>query len=292
MFERKILIFLMVVEEGSFSAAAKKLFMSQSAVSQQITRLEDELGVQLFDRTAYRPKITEAGLFYYQEVKRLKNDYTRILHYMRHRTQKHITIGYTTFYVNRFASDFIRTYQSKLAERIEFKYYDLGHYKEVLNKHEVDLVFGLAEEFVNDDSVYSQKICQGHLCAIINQNHPLSANENIDIQLIKNEPMIVLGPDACSHYYRYFLNGLKKDGIVPNIVKRVDTIIDLKMSIALNEGIGLLPREVCTEIEGIKVIPLSHSQQKVYFGIAYQDRVFEYIANAIVEFFQHHKLDL
>lgn len=61
-----------VVECGSFSAAGKALFMSQSAVSQQINNLEEELGVQLFDRNHYRPKLTDAGQFYYQEVKRLK----------------------------------------------------------------------------------------------------------------------------------------------------------------------------------------------------------------------------
>ncbi|WP_423827200.1 LysR family transcriptional regulator, partial [Sharpea azabuensis] len=50
MFDRKIRIFMAVVEEGSFLAAGKKLYMSQSAVSQQLARLEKELGISLFNR--------------------------------------------------------------------------------------------------------------------------------------------------------------------------------------------------------------------------------------------------
>ena len=67
MFDRKIRIFMAVVEEGSFSAAGKKLFMSQSAVSQQMTHLEKELGLVLFDRESYRPKLTKECQFYYRE---------------------------------------------------------------------------------------------------------------------------------------------------------------------------------------------------------------------------------
>ena len=50
------------VEEGSFSAAARKLYLSQSALPQQISIMENELGVKLFDRKGYRPALTEAGI--------------------------------------------------------------------------------------------------------------------------------------------------------------------------------------------------------------------------------------
>jgi DNA-binding transcriptional LysR family regulator len=54
-------IFLAVVEEGSFSAAARKLRRAQSVVTYAIQELEADMGVLLFDRSAYRPVLTEAG---------------------------------------------------------------------------------------------------------------------------------------------------------------------------------------------------------------------------------------
>ena len=50
-----------VAQQGSFSAAADVLYLSQSAVSQQIATLEREVGMQLLDRTREGPKLTDAG---------------------------------------------------------------------------------------------------------------------------------------------------------------------------------------------------------------------------------------
>jgi DNA-binding transcriptional LysR family regulator len=57
----QIQILLTVVDQGSFSKAAKKLNRAQSAVTYGIQKLEAQIGLPLFDRTAYRPALTEAG---------------------------------------------------------------------------------------------------------------------------------------------------------------------------------------------------------------------------------------
>ena len=54
-------VFLAVVERGSFSAAARALGRAQSAVTYSIQKLEEEVGVPLFDRSAYRPTLSQAG---------------------------------------------------------------------------------------------------------------------------------------------------------------------------------------------------------------------------------------
>ena len=66
-----------VVETGSFSQAAKKHYLSQAAISQQISKLEEEVGVRLFDRSKYRPELTEAGKYYYQKIKQLSEEYEK-----------------------------------------------------------------------------------------------------------------------------------------------------------------------------------------------------------------------
>ena len=54
-------VFAAVVEEGSFAAAARRMNRAQSAVTYAIQKLEDQSGVELFDRSAYRPVLTLAG---------------------------------------------------------------------------------------------------------------------------------------------------------------------------------------------------------------------------------------
>lgn len=55
-------VFAQVADSGSFLAAARKLARAQSAVSYAIASLEDQLGVQLFDRSGYRPQLTDPGV--------------------------------------------------------------------------------------------------------------------------------------------------------------------------------------------------------------------------------------
>ena len=61
MLDKKVRFFLKVADTGSFSAAARALYITQPALSKQMTRLEEEIGVRLFDRSGYRAELTEEG---------------------------------------------------------------------------------------------------------------------------------------------------------------------------------------------------------------------------------------
>src|SRR5437879_9633541 len=66
-----IAAFVRVVEGGSFSAAARHLKISKSAVSAHVQRLEDRLGIRLLNRTTRRLSMTEAGAAYYRHCARI-----------------------------------------------------------------------------------------------------------------------------------------------------------------------------------------------------------------------------
>jgi len=64
-----------VFEKGSFAAAADTLCLTQSAVSQQIRALEEELGVELFDRTLRSPQINTDGREAYERARTILQQY-------------------------------------------------------------------------------------------------------------------------------------------------------------------------------------------------------------------------
>jgi DNA-binding transcriptional LysR family regulator len=61
--------FLSVADEGSFKAASSVLSRSQHALSVSVKKLEEELGVELFSRDAYRPSLTPSGRAFYNRAK-------------------------------------------------------------------------------------------------------------------------------------------------------------------------------------------------------------------------------
>jgi len=67
-------VFVRAVEAGGFSAAARALDMTPSAVSKQIRRIEDRLGIRLFHRTTRNVQPTEAGQAYYERCARILRD--------------------------------------------------------------------------------------------------------------------------------------------------------------------------------------------------------------------------
>jgi len=72
--ESQMYVFAQAVKEGSFSAAARALHLTPSAISKQINALEDRLGVRLINRTTRALHLTEAGTRYLEHSQRILND--------------------------------------------------------------------------------------------------------------------------------------------------------------------------------------------------------------------------
>lgn len=68
-----VLEFVRVVEEGSFSGAARRLGTSKAYISQQVRRLEERLGVRLLQRTTRKLSLTEAGQIYFRHAEEISN---------------------------------------------------------------------------------------------------------------------------------------------------------------------------------------------------------------------------
>lgn len=71
---RQLRYFVEIADSGSFSAAAERLFVAQSALSRQIKELETQLQTPLFERTARQPRLTAAGEAFYPRARTLLSE--------------------------------------------------------------------------------------------------------------------------------------------------------------------------------------------------------------------------
>lgn len=101
MFLRQIKYFVTIVDCNSFTEAAERCFISQSAISQQINALESELGVKLTKREGRKFALTPAGEYFYkrgkiilQDVEKMKAEAVRI----GSDDETHLNVGYLANY--------------------------------------------------------------------------------------------------------------------------------------------------------------------------------------------------
>lgn len=71
---RQLRYFVEIAESGSFSAAAERLYIAQSALSRQIRELEQQLDTALFERTARQPRLTAAGTAFLPRARQVLQD--------------------------------------------------------------------------------------------------------------------------------------------------------------------------------------------------------------------------
>lgn len=78
-YSKNFIVFMRAIEEKKFSAAAERLRLTQSSVSQSITMLEKGLGVTLFDRVTRPPQPTKEAITLYEVLKKSESEIRRVL---------------------------------------------------------------------------------------------------------------------------------------------------------------------------------------------------------------------
>lgn len=110
--------FLAIVEEGSISAASRKLYISQQALSEQLKKMELETGVPLIKR-GKKFKLTEAGECLYRdgrELLRIYNNMMEDIHDATNSRRRKITLGIPTFWVPSYMTDLLTRFRAKHPE--------------------------------------------------------------------------------------------------------------------------------------------------------------------------------
>ncbi len=270
MFQKSIYVFDAVVRNGSFSKAAKELMVSQSAVSQQIEKLEKEVGVKLFDRDYYRPTCTEAGKRYHEMFMRMVAEYEATREELLKDQEKHLlTIGITGPFENRHVPVILRECIKEYSLKTVIQILMFQEVVEKLDSGELDLAFGLANDFENHPNLKYHVIWHSKLCIVASRDHWLSQYDSVDIHEIVDEPILILSKSWGDRFYEDFMSGFTEDKIKPNIVRECDNLAEILVGARLNEGIALLSTEVVESEPELKTIAITGTHRSADYVIGY-----------------------
>ncbi len=143
--DRKIQVFLAVVEQGSFSRASEQLHCTQSAVTQTINRLEGELGCKLLSRYHSGIRLTDAGKALYPD---LQKAYESLVQLQKHADKLseekkiRLRIGAFSSVANTWLPKMLRSYsEAHPGLTLDLKICT-GDLEDLLLQHQVDIAFG------------------------------------------------------------------------------------------------------------------------------------------------------
>lgn len=187
---RQLQYFIGIADTGSFSEASRTLFVTQSAVSQQIKLLEEELGTQLFIRQAHSVAMTESG----KELLPLAKRVMRGVAECRDRITElkgmlcgTLNIGLTFSlepYIRETMLDFMTRYPKM---KVNAHYKCLPDLLRMLKEHEIDVMFSMMPTSPHEFAT-SVPLMEYRLAAIMRRSHPLARKERLkfaDLQIHK-----------------------------------------------------------------------------------------------------------
>lgn len=142
---KQLVYILTIAEEGGITKAAGRLFITQSALDQQLLKLEKELGTQLFHRSRSHFTLTEAGRVYVDYAKRmlgLKDEAYRIIHDLSDRQKGTLSLAFAPERgMEMFMAVYPRFYEAYPEVNIVPREIGVKRQLEMLRSDELDLGF-------------------------------------------------------------------------------------------------------------------------------------------------------
>ncbi|TJY41382.1 LysR family transcriptional regulator [Cohnella pontilimi] len=239
---RQLQYFVKVAKLQHVTKAAEELHVAQSAVSRQIHRLEEELGVRLFMQKGRNVQLTPVGQLFLRRAESLLTDLDRAvmeIHEFLDPEAGEIRLGFPHSLGYHIVPRVVSAFR-KLHPHVKFRFRQ-GMYASLIRdvtEGEVDLAF-ISPHPEKNDLVTGEIILTEELFAILPDKHPLAQEVAIDLDQLKDESFVLFNPG-------YSLRSLVweaclKAGFTPKIGFEGEETDTIRGLVAAGMGVSLLP---------------------------------------------------
>lgn len=255
---RQLEYFLMVSQVKSFTRAAERLYVSQPAITNAIRSLEDELGVQLFDRGQKQALLTAEGKVFYNHVENVMRDVSKTISEIS--SLKNLNTGILTLGVvsiagvnciTRLLANFQKIYPNIQLTLIED---NVPAIHKSLIEDKSDL--GIIIEGETYPGIESFSIGNQELLVCFPKSHQFSLQNSIDLTELVAEPLILLKNNSLLR--RRIIEEFEQINTLPQIKIESNHIQTIKSMIAHHVGISILPADLCRDDLALLSRPLTN----------------------------------
>ena len=241
----------MVSRVNSFTRAAERLFVSQPAVTNAVRSLEDELGIQLFDRNKKQALLTAEGKIFFAHVENLMNGISNTLeeiHAIKNLKSGVLHIGLTATGAVRPFVKLLKNFMESFPNiKIKLTEHDTAALQGMLIENKLDLAFLWAER---EKSVLDyKKIAAQEFFVCCGRQNKFRRRNVLRIEDLAGEKFIFVGDSAYKSVMESFL---------PNATVILESahVQTVKNFVAEDFGITILPDSLAESDDNLTIIPL------------------------------------
>ena len=234
--------FLQVANLENFTLAAKEMNYAQSTVTMQIQRLEQELGVPLFERIGRKNYLTAAGQEFLPralEILRIMEE-ARTLHLNDSELHGTLRVGVLESLMFASVLDVLPGFSSRYPNvDVLLKIGQAADLAELLRKNQLDIIY-VSNSPVNDPSLRCCYMRREEMVFVVSPEHPLAKRKRIDPKEILSYPFIVAEPTG--RCYGRLQEIAAEQGVEVRHSVMVDNIAAISMLLRGGQNITFLPQ--------------------------------------------------
>jgi len=233
-------VFLAVARERRFSRAAEKLYRTQSAISQTIHKLEEEVGEPLFDRSSRDGLLTDAGRVlqeYAERMVNLRTDAQEALVELRELHKGKLSISaneFTALYLLPVLAEFRRLHPMV---KITVNRSLGSHIPDDVLQHSSEL--GVLTYDPQDSQLRSTVVYLDELIFVVPPNHPLANQTQVSIRQLGAESFVA--HNVPSPYREKVLQAFRRHKTPLHMDVELPTLQAIKQFVAAGNGVALVP---------------------------------------------------
>lgn len=233
--------FIVLAEVESFEKAADQLYTTQSTLSKHIKKMENELGITLFDRTTRNVQITEGGkllLSYARQIEALEQScLSELSSYKQTQTIKIMTENVSSYKVANYKLidaffEFQKRYPNYKLDISSGKMYEVYHQ---LISGQIDFAVFRYRNKTDMSAFVAMPFAEDRVVAVCSKHHRLASKKSVTLSELRDEELLLNTKESFMH--NYIMDACKEEGFTPKVVIADNHMRDAIDLAALNMGI-------------------------------------------------------
>ncbi len=266
--------FLIAAKYLNFSAAAKELYVSQPAVSHQISMLEKELGARLFTRSTRKIQLSRSGELFLEDAKRILD----IMESAKERVSLADASDELSLSICYLMSP-TQSFLPKVVKKMKEQYPQVQLKMTRMVAHEIDLAmknkdadmfFSTSRDLINHPEYAEKDLFVDQFCLICSSDHSCATSTVIDYNKLASEQFLVMAPENAPFLYKQVQQLCRSINFLPLRTRNCESFEEILFEVESGLGVTILPRKSqAIASDSLIYIPLPGRQALIHMGVSW-----------------------